>query len=969
MLDSNPNPSNEVIIFGESYEDYFISPQDAILADEDFISPQAIKDSKDRGLAYLSYPHVLSKSRVGGINLVKNLLEKIQDKNFTYTCYDNKCKLKTYSIIKKYPKNTKNPNENEKKNGEESQQVYRIEKFLGVNEADFNSKSANPLILNKNCKYLIVNDTGNGFFKSLENQEYRVPYCNEPMCEKYNPECLKQNSLSVETDPIPNENCIKKSSDLTPNIIFFATNPSHGFSNDIIREYYTFFQCKHNKNLIIITNINELRDAGGQISKSLSWERTIQDTIWQIQKNPKINHLLLCKLLIIRIEYEGAIVIFPSDNGKITYHLVFSPHYLEGEYSKTYSGIVKQTSTFFLTFFYSYFINIINDSEKFHCIIEDPSNNQDIIVKIVKSSLEGIQQVLFEGLFDKLEERIDIGERAKIIFEKFKVLTTDSEKSQFSNVVINPNCLLPNKRGKWSLLSEANQTQTLGNIAYDLLKYGPEKYSKYRSFSELPFPVYKVGRLTSIDKSEIESYQSIRNIIDEYVQNKNFIKPVSFAVFGPPGSGKSFGLKEIISQIPNVSKTDLTCNLSQYSNYSELTNIFPRIRDAGLTGNIPVVFFDEFDSNYENTPLGWLKFFLTPMQDGNFFSHEHYHPFGKVIFIFAGGKFESFEQFINSQSYSEQKGPDFASRLRGHIDIIGYNSTNKKTKLKPFQEFNYNSLDIKENGATKISALNFTLESNPRISETGTTDEDSADDDNVFMVRRALLIRSLLLEYAPHLFKGEDRILAINRNVLRALIKVSGYKHGARSIQEIIKMSLLSERKSFGPSCLPPRQMLMQHTDADDFLNLLRREYQLNEKSAEIFSKLILSNEPVENYHQKFCDLVEGYLIKNNESDETISRYKNKINALQRKLQPDDFTFVVSEKIKELLYSKNLGYKRISSAKIEFKSSFENNYDIVTHDTNNLYITFAECIDSVLKENFDELKKGMEEAGFILYPI
>jgi hypothetical protein len=954
MADSQPPASDTVLIFGESYEDFFISPQDARIAD---------KNSGSLGLAYLSYPHVSSKSRKGGINLVKILLEKIQEKKNHYICYDNNCKLKTYSLIKRYPKNPKNQKENGKNNGEEGPQVYRIEKFFGINEADFIRNFKDPLILNTNCKYLIVNDTGNGFFKSLGKQKYHVPYCNDSTCNKNNPKCLKLNSLCEETDPI--ENCGMNSSVLTPDIIFFATNPSHCFSHDVIREYYTFFQSKHNKNLIIITNINELRDAGGQISKSLSWERTIQDTIWQIQKNPKINHLLLCKLLIIRIDFEGAIVIFPSDNGKITYHLIFSPHYLEGGYSKTYSGTVKQTSTFFLTFFYSYFIKIISDSDKFHSIIEDPSKNQDIIIKIVKISLEGIQQILFEGLFEGQEEKKDIGERTKIIFDKI-YKSIDLAESQFSDVKINPTCLSPNKRGKWSLLSEANETQTLGNIAYDLLIHGPEKYSKYKNNNELPFPVYKVGRLTSIDKSEIESYQSIRNIIDEYVQNKNFVTPVSIAVFGPPGAGKSFGLKQIISQIPNISKIDITCNLSQYSNYSELTNIFPRIRDAGLTGNIPVAFFDEFDSNYENTPLGWLKFFLTPMQDGIFFSHEHYHPFGKVIFIFAGGKYESFEQFVTSQSYSDQKGPDFASRLRGHIDIIGYNSTKKQFNVKPFQEFNYNSMDIKENGTNKINAYNLSMASNQHIQDTKTTGEDSTDDDNVFMVRRALLIRSLLLEFAPHLFKGEDRELTIDRNVLRALIKVSEYKHGARSIQEIIKMSLLSERKSFEPSCLPPRQMLMQHTDADDFLNLLRREYQLNEKSAEIFSKLILPKVPDEDYHEKIFNLIEEYSKNKNEIDERISKYRNKI---QRKLQPDDFTFIVSEKIETLLHKNNLGYKRKSNVKIEFKSSFENNYDIVTDKNNELYRIFADYIYSVLNNNFDELKEGMEEAGFILYPI
>ncbi len=72
---------------------------------------------------------------------------------------------------------------------------------------------------------------------------------------------------------------------------------------------------------------------------------------------------------------------------------------------------------------------------------------------------------------------------------------------------------------------------------------------------------------------------------------------------------------------------------------------FHQVRDIGLSGKFPLVFWDEFDTSLAETPLGWLRYFLAPMQDGKFQEGQISHPIGRAIFVFAGGTSSSMAEF------------------------------------------------------------------------------------------------------------------------------------------------------------------------------------------------------------------------------------------------------------------------------------------------------------------------------------
>ena len=307
-------------------------------------------------------------------------------------------------------------------------------------------------------------------------------------------------------------------------------------------------------------------------------------------------------------------------------------------------------------------------------------------------------------------------------------------------------------------------------------------------------PVGKFEDMGTFDRREIEQFNAIKGLIKEFFNDPKPQRPLCFAVFGPPGSGKSFGIKQALKSLKRKDVETLTFNISQYESYNELVADFHKIRDKVLAGIVPVAFFDEFDSKQDNQTLGWLKYFLSPMQDGEFKEGEASHSLGKCIFVFAGGTKFSFEDFerplrgadeMNASSSQKEfdnfraaKGSDFISRLRGFINIMGPNP-------------------------------------NIRNGET----------DSAYIIRRAKILRTTF-EITPKTkqlinAKGE---LQIDQSVLRAMLNVPEYRHGNRSLTAVIDMSHLANKTQFDMSSLPTPEQLDMHVDAKLFMWMAAKE-------------------------------------------------------------------------------------------------------------------------------------------------
>jgi hypothetical protein len=359
----------------------------------------------------------------------------------------------------------------------------------------------------------------------------------------------------------------------------------------------------------------------------------------------------------------------------------------------------------------------------------------------------------------------------------------------------------------WSILEQnfpdvADERDDAGGILEEC-----RKIVEYGDSNDLRFPTMRVGKLLVTSRDEMESVTAVRELMESYVGGK-MPTPLSIGVFGPPGSGKSFAIKELAANIPTGRYSEiksLTFNVSQFNGPEALAIAMQQVRDEGLKGKMPLVFWDEFDTQFAGG-MGWLRYFLAPMQDGVYQDGSAVYYIGRAIFVFAGGTHRTMEQFIDKakvagkvDDYTPEaiaaKQPDFISRLKGFVNVepLDYETT-------------------KSGGAERIMI------------------------DAATALRRAKVLRSVLersdaklVEVIPHeegpLGPTLRRRLNVDPGVLGAFLRIKEFRYGARSVEAIVNMSALTRKNRYDRSSLPPDDQLDLHVDAKAFMELVEEKW------------------------------------------------------------------------------------------------------------------------------------------------
>jgi len=468
------------------------------------------------------------------------------------------------------------------------------------------------------------------------------------------------------------------------------------------------------KKTIVILHSADLRKAGFEIKKGVSWEQIIIETNEILSKEPwnKFAYLIVC------FEHEGALLF---DNKNKEYTTLFYPNEIEGDYLKNRQKVFGMLNTFHAAII-AHLCNY--------------NNKNDIIKVLIKASKAGIiamRELIKCGFTKECTYPYDIN----------KIIKESIDKDWDCKAIVDLKLKRINK--SITILDEIckKNDKDINTLCENIIGEGINK-------SLADIPVLKYEALISADCNEIENYRKIHNLFESYIKNKDiFKKPLSICVFGAPGTGKSFGITEIIKNIKKDQKSKtqiLTFNLSQFKE-NDLSSAFNQIRNINLKDELPIVFWDEFDCDIGDQKLGWLKHFLVPMQDGQYYENGNSYHIGRAIFIFAGGIYKNSKEIINAgKENAKYKLPDFLSRIAGnYLDIYSLNQEERELK-------------------------------------------STSKGNEMYKIRRAVIIRKLTEKYLKNIHE-DYKLVDSNRNILMELLNRDLYDYGIRTLEnEIIDL-------------------------------------------------------------------------------------------------------------------------------------------------------------------------------------
>ncbi|OCC16363.1 hypothetical protein DBT_0180 [Dissulfuribacter thermophilus] len=342
---------------------------------------------------------------------------------------------------------------------------------------------------------------------------------------------------------------------------------------------------------------------------------------------------------------------------------------------------------------------------------------------------------------------------------------------------------------------EKNLEERLGYIGVILsvLKHLKEEVNRDKGFEGLR--LFQVGNLRTTDPVEIAPVITLQRVMDNYVTREEVKRPLCIGVFGPPGSGKSFAVKEVARVISKRFEHNpfefFEFNLTQFSGPEEINSAIDLVRASVAKGKVPIAFWDEFDCRYDGNEFGYLRYFLPSMQDGVTFVHGIPRYIGRSVFVFAGGVKESWESMEKLLVQEDKKAvqmmktlkvPDFMSRLRVVLDIEGIDIPDELLR-------------------------------------------DSASEEELRELRRLLLKRAFII---AHQMNSHWKKAARKTSGLLLRLLIAKYKFGARSIEAVIEASHAANRLVYGlPELITPPAARIHaewRIDLERRLDKIRRE-------------------------------------------------------------------------------------------------------------------------------------------------
>lgn len=381
---------------------------------------------------------------------------------------------------------------------------------------------------------------------------------------------------------------------------------------------------------ICFLNANTLRAHKVYIRRHVSLESVAQDYVRALYTNPILSQVADCRHLVTRIGLTAAIYSYRLGKTRWVHRLIFDP-------VAPKMGLFRVAKTDGDVIGYQAVFASCVMKEVIEYSSEERKNNTDsieiteIICNGIRKAIKLNQQIFTPGFGQCQESFIThLDTYWENYNEKVHQLYSNINKRVADDILVGGDWLLvgheriPVANPGWSIMVQSADYK-LDDLAYKLVLKGVKKVFNNVLKLESPNPKWapvisfgKKDELTVVDRREIESYNEIYALISRAVQ-EGTKKPLSIAVFGPPGSGKSFTVKKIL-ETANPGKKDQSLfaiiNLTKIKDPEELEEqIILECWKKYSSGQYPVIFFDEFDCKRGSDELGWLSAFLSPMED------------------------------------------------------------------------------------------------------------------------------------------------------------------------------------------------------------------------------------------------------------------------------------------------------------------------------------------------------------------
>ena len=146
-----------------------------------------------------------------------------------------------------------------------------------------------------------------------------------------------------------------------------------------------------------------------------------------------------------------------------------------------------------------------------------------------------------------------------------------------------------------------------------------------------------IGNFITFNEDFLADLTNLKDSLVNYVKRVKVKRPFNILLIAPPGSGKSFLVKQLAAEMPEEENVIFEeYQVGTFYSTENLYDILRRIQSLNLEDKVPMVFLDEIDTQSDSQYI--YQYLLAPMYDGKFYKGGIYSNLGKAILVFAISK-------------------------------------------------------------------------------------------------------------------------------------------------------------------------------------------------------------------------------------------------------------------------------------------------------------------------------------------